>query len=137
MRTSRNIIILTLAALMPATVAAADLPPLSENERVRGEFLAGAVGDAIVDNCPTMSARMFTVIGKLRDLQQYARSLGYTDDDIREFRKSRENRAALDRMRDDYLAANGVVEGEPQSYCALGTREIENRTLIGSLIRSR
>jgi hypothetical protein len=137
MRSSRRIAILALAALIPAGVAAADLPPLSENPRVRSEFLAGAVGDAIVDNCPSISARMFAVIGRLNDLQRYVRSLGYTSEDIRAFRKSPENRAELNRLRDEYLAANGVVPGDAESYCRLGRREIENGTLIGSLIRAR
>jgi hypothetical protein len=137
MRTSSKIKILALAALMPAAVAAADLPPLAQNERVRSEFLAGAVGDEIVDNCPSISARMLVVISKLNDLQRYARSLGYTNEDIRAFRKSPENRAELNRLRDQYLAANGVVPGDPESYCRLGRREIENGTLIGSLIRVR
>ncbi|MCX7644996.1 MAG: DUF5333 domain-containing protein [Rhodobacteraceae bacterium] len=137
MRTSSKILSLALAALMPATVAAADLPPLAQNERVRNEFLAGAVGDEIVDNCPSISARMLVVISKLNDLQRYARSLGYTNEDIRAFRKSPENRAELNRLRDEYLAAHGVVPGDPESYCRLGRQEIANGTLIGSLIRVR
>lgn len=137
MKTSRKLAVLALAALLPATTAAADLPPLSQNERVRTEFLAGAVGEEIVNNCPRISARMLVVFGKLRDLQQYARSLGYTDAQIREFRKSRENKAALERSRDTYLAQNGVVAGDAESYCRLGRQEIANQTLIGSLIRSR
>lgn len=137
MRPSSPILALALAGLIPATVAAADLPPLAQNERVRGEFLAGAVGDAIVDNCPTISARMTEVVSRLWSLRSYARSLGYTDAQIREFRKSEANKAELDRLRDTYLAQNGVVAGDPQSYCALGRREIENRSLIGSLIRAR
>lgn len=138
MTMTSRLTILALAGLMAAsTAAAAQLPPLAENERVRNEFLAGAVGDAIVDNCPSISARMLVVIGRLNDLQRYARSLGYTDEDIRAFRKSPENRAQLDRMRDAYLAANGVVPGDAESYCALGRQEIERGTLIGTLIRAR
>jgi hypothetical protein len=128
---------LALVALIPATSAAVDLPPLAENERVRGEFLAGAVGDEIVDNCPSMSARMLVVIGKLNDLNNYARSLGYTSAQIREFRKNPENKAMLNGLRDEYLAANGVVAGDAESYCRLGRQEIENQTLIGSLLRAR
>lgn len=137
MRTRSKIGILALAALIPATSGAADLPPLAENERVRTEFLAGAVGDEIVDNCPDMAARMLVVIGKLNDLNNYAKSLGYTSEQIREFRKSDENKARLNAMRDEYLAANGVVPGDTESYCRLGRQEIEQRTLIGSLLRER
>jgi hypothetical protein len=137
MKTSSKIKMLALAALIPAGAAAADLPPLADNPRVRSEFLAGAVGDEIVDNCPRMSARMLVVISKLNALNNYARSLGYTSEQIREFRKSEENKARLNAMRDEYLAANGVVPGDAESYCRLGRREIEQGTLIGSLLRER
>jgi hypothetical protein len=136
MKPSR-LILMILAGLMPATIAAAELPPLAENERVRTEFLAGAVGDEIVDNCPDMAARMLVVIGKLNDLNNYAKSLGYTSEDIRAFRKSPENKAMLNGLRDAYLAEHGVVPGDVESYCRLGREEIANQTLIGSLLRAR
>lgn len=128
---------LALAALMPATIAAADLPPLGQNERVVREFFAVAVGDEIRQNCPTISARIFYVLGKARELERYAKSLGYTDAEIRAMRKDPENKARLEAMRDAYLAENGVVPGDAESYCRLGRQEIANNTLIGSLIRSR
>ena len=34
-----------------------------------------------------------------------------------------------------YLAANGVVVGQPETYCALGRNEIEKSSQIGSLLR--
>ena len=126
---------LALAAILPAGAAAADLPPLTQNERVVGEFLAAAVGDEIRKNCPTISARLFYVLRKANELERYARSLGYSDEDIRAFRKAPENKALLRQMRDDYLAQNGVSAGDAESYCRLGRQEMQNGTLIGSLLR--
>lgn len=126
---------LILAALLPVTSAAADLPPLTENQRVVGEFLAVSVGDEIRQNCPTISARLFYVWRRASELEGYARSLGYTDEDIRAFRKNRDNKAMLRQMRDDYLARHGVTPGDAESYCRLGREEIANRTLIGALLR--
>ncbi len=137
MKTSSILRSVLVAGILPATVAAADLPPLAENERVQSEFLAVAVGDEIRRNCPTISARLFYVLGKARELERYALSLGYTEDDIRAMRKDPANKARLEALRDDYLAANGVVPGDAESYCRLGRQEIANRTLIGSLIRLR
>lgn len=129
---------LALAIAMPFGAAAAtDLPPLAENARVVNEFFAVAVGDEIRQNCPTISARIFYVLGKARELEQYAKSLGYTDEDIRAMRKDPANKARLEAMRDRYLAENGVVAGDAESYCRLGRQEIANGTLIGTLIRSR
>ncbi|MDH3265019.1 MAG: DUF5333 domain-containing protein [Paracoccaceae bacterium] len=134
MKTSRILKPLLLAALLPATTAAAELPPLAENERVVGEFLAAAVGDEIRKNCSSIHARIFYVLRKANELEDYAQSLGYTDEDIRAFRKEPENKAFLRQLRDDYLAQNGVAAGDAESYCRLGRQEIENRTLIGSLL---
>jgi hypothetical protein len=125
---------LALAALLPATTAAAELPPLTENERVVGEFLAAAVGDEIRKNCPSIHARIFYVLWKANELEDYALSLGYTEEDIRAFRKDPENKAFLRQLRDDYLAQNGVTPGDSESYCRLGRQEMENKTLIGSLL---
>jgi hypothetical protein len=129
------------AVLACATTAAAQsdasLPPLAQVERVRQELLAGAIGDEIQTHCPTISARMFRVLGRLYQLEQYALGLGYTREDISEMRRSPENRAELQRLRNEYLAANGVVEGQPDTYCALGRREIANGTFIGSLLNDR
>lgn len=126
------------AALVAATLmapAASALPPLSENERVRAEFLAAAVGDAIRKNCTTISARMFRVFSRLEDLKAYARGLGYTDADMTRLQRDRAAKAELHRHRDAYLAANGVVAGDADSYCRLGRAEIQKNTLTGWLLR--
>jgi hypothetical protein len=128
---------LAALALTASTTMAASLPPLSENPRVVQEFLAVAVGDEIRKNCPTISARLFYVLRKAGDLQDYVQGLGYTKDDIDAMRKDPANKARLKAMRDEYLTANGVVPGDQDSYCRLGRLEIEGKTLVGSLIWSR
>ena len=129
-------IIRTSAAmvLLATATAAQALPPLAENERVKSEFLAVAIGDAIRKNCSSVHARFFYVLGRARDLENYALSLGYTDEDIDAMRKDPANKARLKELRDAYLAENGVVAGDEESYCRLGRQEIENETLVGSLL---
>ncbi len=128
-------IMMALTAWLLAGVGQAEaLPPLVENERVAREFLAVAVGDEIRNNCSSVSPRIFTVLMKAKALQSYALSLGYTADDINAMRKNPENKERLRSQRDAYLAENGVVAGDEESYCRLGRREIETETLIGSLL---
>ncbi len=128
-------IMMALTAWLLAGVGQTEaLPPLVENERVAGEFLAVAVGDEIRKNCSSVSPRIFTVLKKAKALESYALSLGYTKDDIEAMRKNPENKERLRSLRDAYLAENGVVAGDEESYCRLGRREIENETLIGSLL---
>lgn len=133
-----------LKSMIPAALLALSfsapaqaLPPLAENDRVVGEFFAVAVGDAIRKNCGSISARIFYVLRRANQLEDYALSLGYTDADIDEMRKNPANKARLRRMRDAYLAENNVVAGDEASYCRLGEREIDNGTFIGSLLRKR
>lgn len=121
----------------PAAVNAAALEPLAENPRVQSEFLAAAVGDEIRKNCPTISARLFRAVHMARELERYALGLGYTEEDIRAMRKDPAAKALLKRRRDAYLSANGVVEGDPDSYCRLGREEIATKTLTGRLLRAR
>jgi hypothetical protein len=126
-----------LLALWPlaAQAQASGLPPLAENERVVNEFLAAAVGDQIRKNCGSISARFFYVMQRASELEDYALSLGYTEEDIEAMREDPEAKARLRAMRDEYLAQNGVVAGDEESYCRLGRREMEEGTLIGSLLR--
>ena len=128
---------LILAAMIAVPFKALALPPLEENERVRGEFLAAAVGDEIRKNCPTISARIFYVLRRASQLEDYAISLSYSEDDIETMRKDPAAKQRLRDLRDRYLAQNDVVAGDQDSYCRLGMREIENGTLIGSLLYAR
>lgn len=129
-----------IACALVATTFAVDaksLPPLEENSRVRGEFLAAAIGDEIRKNCPSISARMLRVLGRVNKLEEYAISQGYTKSDIKEMREDPGAKARLKAMRDDYLAANGVVAGNPDSYCRLGHEEIQKKSLTGWLLRAK
>lgn len=121
----------------PAAGIAAALEPLAENPRVQSEFLAAAVGDEIRKNCPTISARLFRAAHMARELERYALGLGYTEEDIRAMRKDPAAKALLERRRDAYLSANGVIDGNPDSYCRLGREEIAAKTLTGRLLRAR
>ena len=122
--------------LVAAPASAIALPPLQDNPRVVAEFFAAAVGDEIRKNCPTISARMFRVLGRAKDLESYALSLGYTDDDIDAMRGDEAAKARLKAQRDAYLAQNGVTPGDADSYCRLGRQEIEKNTLTGWLLRA-
>ncbi len=128
-----------LAALIlsaPATAAPA-LPPLENNARVMGELVAGEVGYQIQKHCPSIDARKVRALFKLNELANYARSLGYSDDDFRAISKDGAARAKRDALVAAYLKQNGVVEGDAESYCRLGREEIEKNTLTGSLLSAK
>lgn len=123
--------------LCAGAASAAVLPPLAENARVRGEFLAAAIGDEIRKNCPTISARLFRVLGRVSDLEDYALEQGYTKADIKAMRDDADAKARLKEMRDAYLLDHGVATGDADSYCRLGHDEIARKSLTGWLLRAR
>jgi hypothetical protein len=133
----RAVLILAVALMLPfAGAAQSGLPPLAQDPRVQAEFLAGAVGEEIAKQCESLAPRMLVVARRILALEGHARRLGYTSDDIRDLRRSQAARAELRKRRDDWLAANGAVPGEPESYCRVGREEIRKQTLVGSLLRA-
>ncbi|MCP3969647.1 MAG: DUF5333 domain-containing protein [Rhodobacteraceae bacterium] len=127
-----------LAAILLSVSAgtALALPPLRDNPRVKGEFLAAAVGDEIRKNCPTISARIFRALRRANQLEDYALSLGYTKADIKAMRRDAGAKAQLKAMRNAYLARHGVTRGDADSYCRLGLDEIGKNSLTGWLLRA-
>lgn len=110
--------------------------PLAEEPHINEQLMAAAVGDVIRNTCPSISARMVTVFFKVKELEKYARKAGYKEDDVKAFLKDKSEKARIKGMAIDYMAANGAVEGDVESYCALGNAEIEKDSLIGSLLKA-
>jgi len=127
---------LIAAGSVPA-VGADAMPPLRENARINDSLLAAAIGDEIRDNCPTISARMLVVLREMQKLKNYARAAGYSEAEVKAFLKSKEERNRMRGLRDAYLAENGVVTGDAESYCRLGRQEMRDKTLTGTLLRGR
>lgn len=129
-------ILLTLALSAGLAAPALALEPLNQEKHINDSLRAGRIGDVIRKTCPTISARMFVVWSKVEDLKQYALDKGYKRDEVEAFLKNRTEKNRLKAEADAYLKAAGAVEGDPQSYCAVGEAEIAKGTLVGSLLRS-
>ncbi len=120
--------------LLPAR--AGGLPPLSQNKYINESLIAAAIGEGIRRNCPTIGARIFRALGKANALKRYALSLGYSKAQIDAFINSPEDKARIIAAAKAYLAQNGVVEGQKETYCKLGRTEIAKGTLTGQLLWS-
>lgn len=110
--------------------------PLNQEAHINESLVAGQVGDTIRKTCPSISAKMFTVLSKLNELEDYARDKGYTEAEVKAFLKDKTEKTRIKALAKDYLTAAGAVEGDAESYCAAGRAEIEKGTLAGSLLRS-
>jgi Family of unknown function (DUF5333) len=124
------------AAMMAVASPALALVPLPEEAHINDSLRAGRIGDVIRKTCPTISARMFTVLGKIEDLKRYALEQGYTRDEVEAFLKDRTQKDRLKAEAATYLAEAGAVAGDAESYCRVGRDEIAKGSLIGELLRS-
>jgi hypothetical protein len=111
--------------------------PLPKENHINYSLMAGVVADNIRKTCPSISARMFVAWSKLNALKSYAISKGYTEPEVRAFLKDPKEKARVKGLAADYLKAHGAVEGDPESYCAVGREEIAKKSLIGQMLRAR
>lgn len=134
--TKRMSLTLGFAAMLAAATPAFALEPLQDEVHINDSLRAGRIGDVIRKTCPTISARMFVVLGKIEDLKRYAMSKGYSRDEIEAFIKNPEQKARVKAESATYLAEAGAVAGDAESYCRVGRDEIAKGSLVGELLRS-
>lgn len=130
----RELLVTILAAGLAAGGASA-AQSLRDIERVESGLFAMAVADKIRRECGDIHARFFKARGALHALYDLARSHGYSDAQIEAYVESDAERARMRARRDGYLAERGVVESDPETYCAAGRAEIRASTRIGALLR--
>ncbi|WP_304616260.1 DUF5333 domain-containing protein [Paracoccus sp. (in: a-proteobacteria)] len=127
---------LIAAALLAATPAAA-MEPLAENAYVNDRLVQARVADVLRRGCPTLDARMVRAFREARALKRHALDQGYSEAQIDAFLDDREQRQRIYAEADRYMRANGVVNGQPDTFCRLGRDEIARQTVAGSLLSAR
>lgn len=96
-----------------------------------------AVADKIRKECPDIAARVIKALTLYRTVRSHARSLGFTDEEIDAYGDSDVEKARMRAKGEAYLRSHGVVASDPQSYCAVGRKEIQKSSRIGSLLREK
>jgi hypothetical protein len=127
---------LVATTLMSSTSVAQAKRPLEDITSITDGLLWIGIADEIRNTCPSISARMLRAMGRINSIQNEAKSLGYTKQEIDTFRKSDANKAELRRRGEAYLMANGVTLGQAETYCTLGRAEIAKSSQIGTLLRA-
>ena len=122
-------------ATLAAPVVAGPVP-MAQNAHINDELRAGFAGDVLRKTCPTLSARMLVVMGRLWNLKAYAEAQGYTSADYDAFRNDPVQKKRLKDEAAAYLAAAGAKPDDAESYCAVGEDEIAKNTPLGQLLRS-
>ncbi|GAB5390476.1 MAG: hypothetical protein Alpg2KO_34440 [Alphaproteobacteria bacterium] len=127
---------LVATTLMSSTSVAQAKRPLEDITSITDGLLWIGIADEIRNTCPSISARMLRAMGRINSIQNEAKSLGYTKQEIDTFRKSDANKAELRRRGEAYLMAHGVTLGQAETYCTLGRAEIAKSSQIGTLLRA-
>lgn len=130
---------MTRLCLALVTTAALALPaaakvPLRDEAHINAQLLAAQIGDILRKTCPNAGARLFVVYGKLRALESYARDKGYTEEEVEAYLDSKEDKARIKALANEYLAEAGAVSGDPESYCRVARDEVARGTLTGEMI---
>ncbi len=125
------------AALAILTLPAVARPEIKDNAEIFHRLLTTAIANEIRENCPTIEARSWRATFYVLGILRYARSQGFSMNQINAYKKDPSEQARLRREGYAYLDKNGVNRKKPTSYCPLGQREIKNKSEIGKLLKSR
>ncbi|WP_295047514.1 DUF5333 domain-containing protein [uncultured Paracoccus sp.] len=129
------ILALTCGAALAAPAVA--LPPLSQERHINDSLVQARVADMLRRGCPSLDARIVRAFNEARKLKRYAQEQGYSEAQIDAFLDSRDERRRIYALADRYMVANGVVNGQPDTFCRLGEQEIARKTIAGSLLVAR
>lgn len=125
-----------LAIALPLGAAqATGLPPLSSDQHLHDELLAGFIADQIAKECSSISARKIKALNTLWRLADYARDKGYSDAEIKAYVEDKDEKAALKAEAIAWLAGRGAPAGNGAAHCTVGGAEIASKTSVGNLLR--
>ena len=133
----RNVTLLFFISLLSLSglAMAQDRVRLEDDEHVNRTLLSAAVSVGVSRVCPSLEVRQLFGLFKAFELRNYARSLGYSDEEIMAYNNDPAQQARVKDWAWRYMTSQGVKEGDVESYCALGRYEIERKSLSGRLLR--
>lgn len=126
-----------VAATLVLSGAAVAQPPLREVKEINDPLYWALVAYELSEHCDSLEPRKFKGVADGWGLVRKARKLGYTDDEIKAFIKSDEEKARMRARGDAFLKHKGVSLDDPESVCALGRAEIERNSAIGVYLRAK
>ncbi|MCP4207218.1 MAG: DUF5333 domain-containing protein [Shimia sp.] len=129
-----SIFVATTILLSGAAVAN---PPLREVKEINDPLYWALVAFELSENCDSLEPRKLKGVADGWGLIRKARKLGYSDEEIKAFIKSDEEKERMRKRGDAFLKHKGVSLEDPESVCALGRAEIERNSAIGVYLRAK
>lgn len=126
-------LVMTLAPVAVSVQASTpgDLP------KVRDGLLAIAIADKLQSNCDSIAPRMVRAYSAMKSLETYARSQGYSAEEVQAYAKSKSAKQQIKALAETYLEQNGVDPNRPATYCTVGRAEINDGTSAGRLLKTK
>ena len=132
-----RLITVFVGATLALSVAAVAKPPLRDVKEIYDPLYWAVVAFEISEVCDSIEPRKLKGVADGWGLVRKARKLGYTDDEIKAFIKSDEEKERMRQRGDAYLKHKGASLDNPESVCALGRAEIERNSAIGVYLRAK
>lgn len=121
-------------ALVFATSAQAR-PPLAQVNEISEGLIAVGMALELSKKCPSVEARTLRGAFRLNGLRVRARELGYSKAEIDAYVGDKTEKARLERVARDRLAALGAEPGNVAGHCTVARQQIAARTAIGTLLK--
>lgn len=123
-----------IAALFAAGAAQARVP-LAEVKPINDGLTAVAIADHIRIKCDDISARLVVAWRYIGQLEDQAKAMGYSDDEIEHFVTDKTEKKRVAALAADYIRAHNADPKKPETLCALGRAEIAAGSTIGKMLR--
>ncbi len=127
---------MVVTAGLAANMAAAK-PHLRDVPEIDNPLYYALVAYEISENCADLSARKLKGLNDAWKLARKARNLGYSDNEIKAYIKSDEEKARMRSRGEAYFNSKGASYDAPQTLCVLGHAEIKRNSAIGVYLRAK
>jgi hypothetical protein len=126
---------MTLGAILLSAAPGLANPPLQDQSEIQEGMIIAGMAIEIADNCDDLNVRLVRGMNHLRALEDRARELGYSDEEIDSYIENDAEKDRLESLARTRLVDLGVVPGSDASYCRVGEAQVASNTAVGRLLR--
>jgi hypothetical protein len=126
-----------IATLFGSATSAAATIPLRDVKEIDHNMLWVAMAIEISDRCGAIAPRTLKGLAFLNTLKAKAQAMGYSDDEIKAYVTSSEEKARIRKLGEAYVKSKGLDPRSDDDLCTLGLAEIARSSQIGVLLRAK
>ena len=126
-----------IAAATSAALGSSAQAGLGDEPSITEGLIAVGMALEISETCDAIDARKVRGFTTLMNLKGRAQALGYSDAEIDAYIDDDAERARLEGIARERLAAAGAAPGDEAGHCAAGRRAVATGGAVGRLLRVR